>query len=156
MLISLAPNTTPAGPPVYLAGRDPAGRPDARCGPKDLKVTERRAVQVAELFRANTVQVFDRLNRRVSIVFSVQRLFDTVAAAQNFVLDHPGLVPTSGTVIVTNEGDAGGVPQRFYPDAVVEVVDGSHLGLATRHHYQITAAAAQNQDPSVAAFSPSN
>ena len=155
MLISITPGATPPGPPVFLAGQNPAGAPDARCGPKDLKVVERRVAQVAGLFRANTVRVFDRLNRRVSITFATQRLFDTVAAAQNFVFDHPGQVPTSGIVTVVNEGDAGGVPRRYYPDAVVELVDGSHLGLATCHHYQITAAAAQNQDPSVAQFSPS-
>jgi hypothetical protein len=116
-------------------------------GPANLKVREARVSQVVEFFRSNNAGVFDRLNRRVRLVFDVTRSWPTVDAAQNFLLQHSQLMPASGTVTATGEGDAGGFPLFFLPSAAIQIVEGAHFGATTRHHYQITAPAISTTAP---------
>jgi hypothetical protein len=155
VIISVIATATSPSAPVYLAGKNPSGLVDGRTSPRDLKVREKRAAQVQELFRANAVIVFDRGNRQVSISFTTRRVFDTVSEAQQFILDHPGQVPTSGTVAILGENDSGRAQNRYYAGAMIEMVDGSHIGATTIHSYQITAPPAQLNDPGVSQFSSS-
>jgi hypothetical protein len=144
VIITVTANSTPgsSGPaaPFSLAEGGSAG-------PARLRVREQRNLQVAEFFRSNTVGVFDRLNRRVTLTFEVSRIFNTVDAAQTFLLRHSQLMPTSGLVTVVAEGDGGGYPLFYLPSADISVVEGGHTGVNTRHQYQITAPNIQTTAP---------
>ncbi len=143
MIITVTPAQIPGQPPPAPFSLAEG----AAAGPCHLRVREQRALQVAEFFRANTVGVFDRLNRRITLSFEVNRVFPSVDAAQTFLLQHSQLMPTSGLVIITAEGDGGGYPLFFLPSADIALVEGRHTGVNTRHSYSITAPNIQTTSP---------
>lgn len=101
----------------------------------NFKITSTRQVQVDPLIRADFARIRDRQNRTTTVTFEVNRLFDTVADAENFVLIHGDRVPTSGLVAFESED---GTITRWMEAAVIQTVDSSFSGVSTKHSYQMT------------------
>ena len=113
--------------PVDLAttGRDAA---------QDFRVNGSRIVQEAPLFRASGVTPIDRKNEKTVVTFTRTRLHSSIAAAEQFILEHADAIPRSGKVEFISDNSA---VTRFLEPAAISVVESSYLGVTTVHRYQI-------------------
>ena len=149
MIITITPcaeNGVPGEPYTLADGNTRTPELARPAGPSGLKVRRSKNLQVAEYFRANTVGVFDRLNQRVEVSFSVTRTFTSVDAAQAYLLAVASKAPTSGLVEFTMENDSGAVPILWMPDADLTMIEGGeNYGLTVTHNYTLTAPAVLTQ-----------
>lgn len=105
-------------------------------GPAGLSLNGRQIVEEVDFFAAVVASFFARGNRRVDFSFAVQRTFDTLADAQQFVLLHYNDLPDAGTLRCTCDGEGG----ADGPTVTLEAVfDGPQIeavsGLAVRLRY---------------------
>jgi hypothetical protein len=97
-----------------------------------------RKIQLAELFRGPEVETFDRGNRETTVTFEVFRTFPTQEAADVYVLQHEGTLPSSGIVTFTAFQPNGQKVVRYLADGKVrlhQLVE--QIGVTTRHQYII-------------------
>lgn len=66
----------------------------------DLRVNGRQLVQVTNLLRSSTAKVMGRGNRSVEITWTVNRLHESLSAAQQFMLAHPSQLPADATLLI--------------------------------------------------------
>lgn len=107
-----------------------------------------RKIQVAEVFRAEEVETFDRGNRETTVIFEVSRTFATQEAADVYVLEHEETVPSSGIVTFTAFQPNGQKVVRYLADGKVrehELVE--QIGVTTRHEYTIVGGVIQQAVP---------
>jgi len=103
-----------------------------------LRFKVERKIQVAEVFRGEEVETFDRGNRETTVEFEVSRTFATQEAADVYVLEHEETVPSSGIVTFTAYQPNGQKVVRYLADGKVrahELVE--QIGVTTRHEYVI-------------------
>ena len=107
-------------------------------GPGDLDATGRSALQVQELFRTDTVAIFDRKNDRVEMAFSIERSHASPGEAMLYWLDHLQRVKGTGTVLFTVREITGAVvARRLLSPAGIVATGGRPDGHSTRFSYQI-------------------
>jgi hypothetical protein len=113
-----------------------------------LKFRVERKIQVAEIFRAEEVETFDRGNRETTVRFEVSRTFATQEAADVYVLQHEETVPSSGVVTFTAFQPNGQMVVRYLADGKVqthELIE--QIGVTTRHQYVIIGGTIQTSEP---------
>jgi hypothetical protein len=113
-----------------------------------LRFRVERKIQVAELFRGEEVETFDRGNRETTVNFEVSRTFATQEAADVYVLEHEETVPSSGIVTFTAFQPNGQKVVRYLADGKVrnhELVE--QIGVTTRHEYVIVGGEIQQALP---------
>lgn len=103
----------------------------------NFRINGSRLVQVAELVRAETVQVFGRGNRKTTVTFDVSREHADVRTSETFILGHATNVPESGLITFEAISASGALTRRYLNAAVCSVVDCSYAGVTTVHTYQI-------------------
>lgn len=99
-----------------------------------LSTAIQRSVQVGEAARVGHVAVIPRGNRTLSLAFTVQRLFNTPAEAENFILDHEGELPDQADLILN---------ERRFPGACLESVSFGQLGSSIPVQYRFIAGGQQ-------------
>jgi hypothetical protein len=107
-----------------------------------------RKIQVAETFRGDDVETFDRGNRETTVEFEVSRTFPTQEEADVYVLEHEETVPSSGIVMFTAYQPNGQKVVRYLTDGKVrahELVE--QIGVTTRHEYVIVGGLIQQAVP---------
>ena len=103
--------------------------------PNNLNVQRNSASQVVEGLRWSEAKTFDRLNRKVTVRFSVTRLHDTLADAERFILTHGTSVPTSGLVqFVLSDNSSLWMNAST---CVCTPVDSKEIGRTTTHDYSL-------------------
>jgi hypothetical protein len=149
MIITITPcaeNGVPGDPFTLADGNTRTPELARPAGPSGLKIRRSHSMQVAEFFRSEVVGLFDRLNQRVEVSFSVTRTFTSVDAAQAYLLAVAAKAPTSGLVEFILENDSGGVPILWMPDADLTMIEGGeNVGMTVRHNYTLTAPAILTQ-----------
>ena len=113
-----------------------------------LRFRVERKIQIAELFRGEEVETFDRGNRETTVAFEVSRTFATQEAADVYVLEHEETVPSSGIVTFTAFQPNGQKVVRYLADGKVrahELVE--QIGVTTRHQYTIVGGVIQQTVP---------
>jgi hypothetical protein len=113
-----------------------------------LRFRVRRKLQVAEWFRAQEVETFDRGNRETMVTFEISRTFATQEAADVYVLQHEETVPSAGVVTFTAFQPNGQKVVRYLADGKVqthELVE--QIGVTTRHQYAIIGGTIQQSQP---------
>jgi len=145
-IIPAAANGVPGEPFTLADGNTRIPELAQTAGPSGLKVRRSKSLQVVEYFRSDTVGVFDRLNQRVEVSFSVTRIFTSIDAAQAYLLAVAAKAPTSGLVTFVLENDSGAVPILWMPDADLTMIEGGeNYGLTVTHNYTLTAPAVLTQ-----------
>jgi hypothetical protein len=113
-----------------------------------LRFRVQRKIQVAECFRAEEVETFDRGNRETFVTFEISRTFATQEAADVYVLQHEETVPSSGVVTFTAFQPNGQKVIRYLADGKVrahELVE--QIGVTTRHQYAVIGGTIQQAVP---------
>jgi hypothetical protein len=113
-----------------------------------LRFRVERKIQVAELFRGEEVETFDRGNRETTVTFEVSRTFASQEAADVYVLEHEETLPSSGIVMFTAFQPNGQKVVRYLADGKVhdhELVE--QIGVTTRHEYVIVGGVIQQSVP---------
>lgn len=113
-----------------------------------LRFRVQRKIQVAELFRGEEVDTFDRGNRETTVTFEISRTFPTQDAADVYVLQHEDTVPSSGIVTFTAFQANGQKVVRYLADGKVRVHElVEQIGVTTRHQYTIIGGVIQQPAP---------
>jgi hypothetical protein len=113
-----------------------------------LRFRVQRKLQVAELFRGEEIETFDRGNRETTALFEVSRTFPTQEAADVYILQHEDTIPSSGIVTFTAFQPNGQKVVRYLADGKVrthELVE--QIGVTTRHQYTIIGGTIQQSVP---------
>jgi len=113
-----------------------------------LRFRVHRKIQVAEVFRAEEVETFDRGNRETTVIFEISRTFPTQEVADVYVLQHEDTVPSVGIVTFTAFQPNGQKVVRYLADGKVqthELVE--QIGVTTRHQYTIIGGTIQQAMP---------
>ena len=135
----------------HLLCPEPPAQPIAAAGIGEVDATDQLAVapgaavqadagllgrdlQEAPLFRASGVTPIDRKNEKTVVTFQRTRLHASIAAAEQFILEHADAIPRSGKVEFISDNSA---VTRFLEPAAISVVESSYLGVTTVHRYQI-------------------
>lgn len=110
-----------------------------------------RVLQVVDLFRASSIRVYGRGNRRVSISFEVTRHHDSILDAVEFIIDHEADVPEEGTAVFDFTDDDGGSMSRWMEYCGVESVQCvQHIGTTTRWAYSLIGSTLLKSNPNQA------
>ena len=118
-----------------------------REGPRNLRGAETEAVQTVDYVRAKHGGQFARGNRRREISFEVSRVHRSTRDAVTFWMDHPGAVPSSGTLQFYAAGEGGSV-RRWWAKAVLMRVEPLRLvGLTTEWAYTFLTSESLASDP---------
>jgi hypothetical protein len=113
-----------------------------------LRFRVQRKIQVAEIFRGDEVDTFDRGNRETTVTFEISRTFPTQDAADVYVLQHEDTVPSSGIVTFTAFQANGQKVVRYLADGKVRVHElVEQIGVTTRHQYTIIGGTIQQPAP---------
>jgi|ERR1035437_87413 hypothetical protein len=111
--------------------------------PTNLQIEETRSPQVVEGLRWSKVKVYDRLNKRTTIRFTINRLSDSLGNAERFMLMHGSQVPNSGLMQITAYDGSS-----IFMDATsCQTVSGKQLGCTTIHDYAFVGGATQTSRP---------
>jgi len=107
-----------------------------------------RKLQVAEVFRAQEIETFDRGNRKTTVTFEVSQTFDTLEDADIFVITREESIPSAGIVTLTATKPNGQKVARYLAGGKVQ----SHelleqIGVTTRYQYIIVGGAIQSTPP---------
>lgn len=107
--------------------------PGGYSSPSGFTIQTARNVQTRQFLRGKNAKMADRGNRRTTINFSVTRLFDTIPAAESYILLHETTIPGSGTVVFQAVDG-----KKFYlKDAAVQTTESKQTGRTTMHSYSI-------------------
>jgi hypothetical protein len=114
------------------------GTREGGVGTSRLRFRVARKLQTAEIFRAPTVNIFQRGNTKTTLTFEVVRTFPDQKSADLYALQHETLVPITGLITFTSFATNGQKTIRYLNPGFVE----SHelveqIGVTTRHQYQI-------------------
>jgi hypothetical protein len=113
-----------------------------------LRFRVSRKIQVAQIFRGDEVETFDRGNRETTVTFEIFRTFLTQEAADVYVLQHEDTVPSAGLVTFTAFQPNGQKVVRYLAGGVVQTHELlEQLGVTTRHHYTIIGGTIQQAIP---------
>jgi len=113
-----------------------------------LRLKVDRKIQVAEVFRAEEIETFDRGNRETTATFEVLQTFPTLEEADVFVLTQEDNIPSSGTVTFTATKPNGQKVVRYLAGGKVhhhELVE--QIGVTTRYRYTIIGGTIQQTQP---------
>lgn len=114
-----------------------------------LRFRVSRKIQVAQIFRGDEVETFDRGNRETIVTFEISRTFSTQEAADVYVLQHEDTVPSTGLVTFTAFQPNGQKVVRYLAEGVVQTHELlEQIGVTTRHHYTIIGGTIQQAAPS--------
>ena len=118
-------------------------------GVSRLRFRVRRQLQVAEVFRADQVETFDRGNRETMVTFEIARTFATQEAADIYILQHEETLPSSGFVTFTAFQPNGQQVVRYLAGGKIQahaLIE--QIGVTTRHQYSIVGGLIQQSQPS--------
>jgi len=107
-----------------------------------------RKIQIADIFRAEEVETFDRGNRETEVTFEISRTFPDQEAADVFILQHETTLPSVGIVTFTAFLPNGQMVVRYLAGGKVrlhELVE--QIGVTTRHQYTIVGGTIQSTVP---------
>jgi hypothetical protein len=107
-----------------------------------------RDIQIAQIFRAEEIETFDRGNRETLVTFEVSRTFANQEAADVFILQHETTLPSLGIVTFTAFLPNGQKVVRYLAGGKVhshELVE--QIGVTTRHQYIIIGGTIQSTVP---------
>jgi hypothetical protein len=113
-----------------------------------LRFRVQRKIQVAEWFRAQEIETFDRGNRETTVTFEVAQTFPTLEEAEVFVLTQEDNIPASGTVTFTAMKPNGQKVVRYLAGGKVqshELIE--QIGVTTRYRYTIIGGMIQQTQP---------
>jgi hypothetical protein len=114
-----------------------------------LRFRVSRKIQVAQIFRGDEVETFDRGNRETIVTFEISRTFSTQEVADVYVLQHEDTVPSTGLVTFTAFQPNGQKVVRYLAEGVVQTHELlEQIGVTTRHHYTIIGGTIQQAAPS--------
>lgn len=102
---------------------------------ESMRINGSRMLQASGGTRWEQVKIRDRKNRKTVITVTVNRLHDSIAEAQRFLLTHEGTIPATGLITLAcgvGDGDASLI---YLVDAGIEVVDRTYWGASTVHNY---------------------
>jgi hypothetical protein len=100
----------------------------------NARVQMDRAIDLVVPIRALNPELFDRVARKITFTFEVERVHASAAAAELFILDLDGNLPSSGTVKLT---PTGSVSYRYIPNGRVLSHVSEHMGSKTKTQYII-------------------
>jgi hypothetical protein len=120
---------------------------DDRDGPIDIRGNFGIALQEAPHLRAASQDNYDRKNRKTVITFTRSHLFEDLADAQVFYLEHAEETLARGLVTITAKSPTKEV-ERYLKDAVVHACNPRLLGVTVLLDYTITGGKILKERPS--------
>ena len=128
---------TKTGEPEFVVlGPSGSGGAEAR-GPEGLRVEGGPQIQAQPFLRAEHVKQFNRGNSRWVATFGVWRTHATLTIAQDFLINHPGTLPTVADMLCTITLNDDSL--RYLTTPFVEIVESDQrLGLTTFHRYRLS------------------
>lgn len=120
------------------------GAVEAR-GPFGLRVNGGPMIETAQFLRASAVKLFNRGNNRYSAQFGVWRQHATIEQAEDYLITHPGELPTANGLVCEIELNAG--RKVYLSTPFIEIVDSSIRGLRTEHTYRLLGGAIVGSNP---------
>ena len=128
--------TKTGSPEFVVLGPSSNGGVEAR-GPEGLRVEGGPQIQTQRFLRADTVKQFSRGNSRWAATFGVWRTHASLNSAQDFLLNHPGELPTVANMLCTITINDGSLLYLTTP--FIEIVESDNrLGLTTFHRYRLS------------------
>jgi hypothetical protein len=114
-----------------------------RTGPTGLTVAGQKLTDEVQLIRAAEVQLWDRGGKSVTVSFGVQHEFNSVSAAQKWLLESWGLLPNEGDVtFFADNGD-----EVYMLGAQLEAQIVSPIGVTVRVQYTLRGPPPQSSNP---------
>lgn len=110
-------------------------------GPFNFSISGAIRPQVQQFLRAETVKLFSRKNRVITISYEADRVHASVNAAQNFLLSEAMQMPDEDDMICKITPHGTGASPFFLTTPFVTQFPGRQIGLRTRHRYEITGGA---------------
>lgn len=120
---------------------------EGREGTMNLRLNGRILAQEAEGLRAEEIEVYNRKNRRTVMSFGRAYLFDDIADADVFMLEHATTVLTRGLVIFIAKSPAKEV-ERYLKNAVCRAFDARQIGVTVFIDYEIVGGKILTERPS--------
>lgn len=109
-------------------------------GPDKLTVNSTVVIQEDEVIRALSKVYSNRMNTNTRVSFETHITHDTIAHAEQFMLDHRSQVPLFGTLVIVTTQD-GGTVTRYINGCGIPSIDMKQQGVGTDQTYAITGGA---------------
>lgn len=104
-------------------------------GPFGLRVNGGPMIETAQFLRASTVKLFNRGNSHYTAQFGVWRQHATIEQAEDYLITHPGELPTADGLVCEIELNGGS--KVYLTTPFIEISDSSIRGLRTEHTYRL-------------------
>lgn len=116
--------------------------PGGRESPNELSFQTTRNIQTRQFLRGPAVKRKDRGNAQTTVTFRVTRYFDTVSAAEDYILFHATTIPGGGTVVFQKLDGL----KAYLTNACVQNTESKQIGRTTMHSYSLVGGLMSNQN----------